>query len=901
LIGHVLALGLAGLLIGAWAGDAELALTWMLMGAILGYALALGRKVKRLHQQVMHLKAARAAPESTAEPTGEEPPPAQAEEPLSVDWPPAPGEAHPHPQAPPTRQPLPPVFGPRPETRGPALPGPLSEAAAAVRVWISRGNPIVQIGTLVLFFGVAFLVSYAAERDLVPLELRLASVALGGLVLLIVGWRLRRRTGIYATVLQGAGIGVIYLTIYAAAKLYGLIPPAIALWLMVAAVVCAGILAVLQDALALALFGTIGGFLAPILATSGSGSHVTLFSYYALLNLGVLGIGWFRAWRLLNLAGFLFTFVIGGIWGYQFYRPELFASTEPFLILFFLIYVVIAVLYAQRQETGLRGYVDGTLVFGMPLVAFGLQAALVRDFPHGLAWSAVAFGAFYLGITALLWKRRQTHLRLLTESFLALGVAFVTLAIPLALEGRWTATAWSLEGAAMVWAGVRQGRRLPRASGVLLQLGGGLALLLAEAPPRILPILNGTFLSALMVAAAGLFSAWYLQSKRTDLARWERAFALPLMLWGIAWWLGAGLNEIDWYLMGREEGDASLAFVTFTAVVAGRTGSRLAWRELALAAAGLLPILVLAALDQMTASSDQHPLGGWGGLAWPLALISHYWILRHLGASWPARMVRLWHPLGLWLVLLLASRELGWLIDHRLHAALAWRYIGWALFPGLALAVLWRYGRFVRWPVRAHFSAYAVSGTAPVAIYLFLWTIGASRLPGLTGLLHYLPVLNPLDLAQLLALAALARWCRWLSRSHEQPPWWPKSAVWIGALAAAGFLWLNTLVARSVHYWGGIGYTIWALHHSVVFQTSVSILWTLTALPLMVFANRRGVRKPWLAGAALLAVVVLKLFLVDLSGVGTLARIVSFLAVGGLMLLIGYLAPLPPRQQETRP
>jgi uncharacterized membrane protein len=51
----------------------------------------------------------------------------------------------------------------------------------------------------------------------------------------------------------------------------------------------------------------------------------------------------------------------------------------------------------------------------------------------------------------------------------------------------------------------------------------------------------------------------------------------------------------------------------------------------------------------------------------------------------------------------------------------------------------------------------------------------------------------------------------------------------------------------------------------------------------------------WFVGAGLLAVVVAKLFVVDLVGVGTVARIVSFLAVGALMLGIGYVAPLPPR------
>jgi uncharacterized membrane protein len=81
-------------------------------------------------------------------------------------------------------------------------------------------------------------------------------------------------------------------------------------------------------------------------------------------------------------------------------------------------------------------------------------------------------------------------------------------------------------------------------------------------------------------------------------------------------------------------------------------------------------------------------------------------------------------------------------------------------------------------------------------------------------------------------------------------------------------------------------------------QTSFSILWTLIALATMVFATRRGLRVAWLAGGALLLVVVAKLFVVDLSNVGTIARIVSFIGVGVLMLVVGYFSPVPPRVRE---
>jgi uncharacterized membrane protein len=880
---YIILIGLVGLLLGAWIGGTDLALSWGIMGGILGYALALGSRVRELQRRVADLTShERKRPGATESARAEEPSLAARKEALAIDWPPQAGRSP---------APVPASTG----APAPAPPEVISQISERIRQWASRGNPVVQVGTLVLFFGVAFLVKYAADHDLVPIELRLAGVALGGLALLATGWRLRLRSGIYATVLQGAGVGVIYLTVYAAARLYGLIPPLLSLILMLALVVTTGALAVLQDAFALALFGTTGGFLAPVLASTGEGSHVVLFSYYALLNAGILGIAWFRTWRVLNLAGFVFTFVLGGLWGYRYYRPELFATTEPFLILFFLLYVAIAVLFARRQEPKRLGYVDGTLVFGVPLVAFGLQSALVSDLAYGQAWSALALGAFYLGSAGFLWRRDRGHLDLLTESFLALGIAFASLAVPLALSGQWTGTTWALEGAALVWIGVRQGGRLPRAFGVLLQLGGGAALLLAGAGPRGLPVLNGSFLSEIAVAAAGLFSAGYLQSRSRDLLRWETGAPTPLMVWGIAWWLGAGLTEIDRYLAGRTEVDASLAFLAVTAFAAGSIGARVHWRALALAAAALLPALVLTALGELVSSRFPHPFGGWGGLAWPLALLIHFWLLRRMETTWPDWVVRAWHPVGLWLVLLLVGWELDWMIGEVGLGTATWQNIAWVLGPGLVLALLWRHGNRIPWPVRRHFDAYAVTGLMPLALGLYLWAVAASTLTGAPAPLPYLPLLNPMDLAQLSALLAIGRWCTWLDRKGDRPPWWPRRALWLAPVGVGGFLWLNTVLARAVHFWGGTGYHLEALYQSMVFQAAAAVLWSLTALPLMVIANRRGVREPWVAGALLLAAVVLKLFLVDLSGIGTLARIVSFLAVGGLMLLIGYLAPIPPR------
>ena len=103
---------------------------------------------------------------------------------------------------------------------------------------------------------------------------------------------------------------------------------------------------------------------------------------------------------------------------------------------------------------------------------------------------------------------------------------------------------------------------------------------------------------------------------------------------------------------------------------------------------------------------------------------------------------------------------------------------------------------------------------------------------------------------------------------------------------------------RAVHFYANVAYPVDRIIASDAFQTLASILWTLIALVLMGVGARRTLRSSWIVGAALLAVVILKLFLVDLGNLSLVARIVSFISVGVLMLVIGYLAPLPPRARS---
>jgi uncharacterized membrane protein len=87
----------------------------------------------------------------------------------------------------------------------------------------------------------------------------------------------------------------------------------------------------------------------------------------------------------------------------------------------------------------MKDYVDITLVLGTPLLAFGFQVGLVRGMPFGLAFTALGLGGFYLALGISLWRSGQERMRLMVETFAVVGVIFGTLAVPFALDARWTA------------------------------------------------------------------------------------------------------------------------------------------------------------------------------------------------------------------------------------------------------------------------------------------------------------------------------------------------------------------------------------------------------------------------------------------------------------------------------
>ncbi|MEE1706951.1 DUF2339 domain-containing protein, partial [Pseudomonas aeruginosa] len=129
------------------------------------------------------------------------------------------------------------------------------------------------------------------------------------------------------------------------------------------------------------------------------------------------------------------------------------------------IFGVLSVALSLRAQEKGKQIIDGVLLFASPLVGFGMQYAITRHMEYGPALSALGYGGFYLALAWLALRRYPSLGRPLVLAALALGGAFTTLAIPLALSARWTAKAWALEGLGILWLGVQQQQRRMSYSG----------------------------------------------------------------------------------------------------------------------------------------------------------------------------------------------------------------------------------------------------------------------------------------------------------------------------------------------------------------------------------------------------------------------------------------------------
>ncbi|HEX5706354.1 MAG TPA: DUF2339 domain-containing protein [Pyrinomonadaceae bacterium] len=462
--------------------------------------------------------------------------------------PPPPPPPTPSPKPPPTRHTPPPTSTPPPST--PAGEQTARESAArpdeARRTEPPRtetrrdveslvgGSWFNWIGIIAITFGVAFFLKYAFDNQWVGPGARVALGGAGGLAILLAADRLRAR-GLrsYAYVIAGGGILILYLSVYAAFGFYRLTSQPVAFLLMSAVTAGAVALSVRHNALAIAVLGLVGGFVTPVLLSTGTDNQLALFTYIALLDAGVLALAYFKAWRVLNYAVFLLTLVMIAGWADRHYAVEKLWPTVFFLTLFFLLFSALGVVYNVLRQRPARWY-DVLLLIVNATFYFGLCYKWLEEagYTFALGSFALLVSAFFVLLYYAAWARHRADL-LLAYSYLGAAATFAAIAVAVQLDLHWVTIGWAVEGLMLTWVGLRARASAPRHAAVLVfaaalahWFGWDMSGLAQTAGETFVPLLNRRALSCAALVAALAASARLYARATEETVEAEEASAL---------------------------------------------------------------------------------------------------------------------------------------------------------------------------------------------------------------------------------------------------------------------------------------------------------------------------------------------------------------------------------------
>ncbi|MFC3901937.1 Uncharacterized membrane protein [Acinetobacter marinus] len=773
--------------------------------------------------------------------------------------------------------------------------------------WFKGGNSIVRIAVVILLIGVVLLLRFASEYWQLTLSAKMAGIGASGIALTGLGYFLRQRRFDYAISLQGLGLGVLFLVLFSSFHL-GVIQSVTLSYVALIAILATTLwLAIRQNALILAFIALGSGFIAPFILNTGSNNIPALMAYFFVLNLALAIIAYFKPWRILNTLALLITFGLGGfaIWT----KAE---DAQAFQIAcwvwaIFAIYLFISIRYSQHivaLKTQFKDipYIDTSLIFATPFMAFSLYAGLVSSDGYALSIASAVLASVYL-VLAYVLHQKAKQLLILTQCFYGLGFVFLALILPFAFDAYWSSVGWAIHGLVMLWLGWRYAIVNARYFGVALLLASGVAtlyvvlfnnqsalfagcLLMASYaiatylllhPKAETETSNATALASICGMTLLLLSLilapvnyFYAMDKFYGLnSEW---ISLPLLFWTFVLYLGYSFfAKSQTHLLLKISGFIVLAITAFETLI-GNVGYQLEGKSYlamtyhggyewyALMGSAVLWLIIFAILVRDTVFKNQR-------IALEQSSNSHF-----LNA-----IVQVYTAVA---VLMLAILGSGFANENSYVPMLA-------VLPIIAFVLTYFVKRLHHW------QSLWVANLA-VIVVVWYWLVMVSFGQDGAWSFPFVPLLNPIDLVSIAGFFFLTLALKPFLLSVSRVWQFASASVLLGT----GMLLISSVLLRVLTHYADLPYWLDGAWQNGTVQASLTILWTLIALILTTLASRQSWRYIWMLGIAVLGLVIFKLIFHDLSQSQTLTRIISFIGSGLIMLVIGYFSPLPPTNKR---
>lgn len=403
-------------------------------------------------------------------------------------------------------------------------------------------NLFGKIGILILVTGMGLFVKYAIDNEWINETLRTVSGFVVSGILLLIAFRLKNTYRVFSSLLAGGAFAISYVTIAIAYHYYELFSQPAAFWMLVALTLLMSVLSTLYDRRELAVIALTGGFIAPFLVSNGMGSYQVLFTYVLILDAGMFALSLYRKWGELPLICFAFTWTILG--GYLYAADDyLFGHREwlhllLFAVSFYLVFLlpVVSIVRINRKN------INQLLLSVLALNPFVFLFFAFR-FLGEMDWAQNYKGALTLFVAltnfALLgWLRRKAaHFTFLLQTLLALGLAFVSVTIPIQLEGTRITLFWGTEAVIVCWFYIRLRSQVYRFFTILLPVLTLLSYLMDLFPallhqpvaPHSLLFRTGLFATGMYLGLLSAVAAWLL--KRGALANTVPLLASALIFY----------------------------------------------------------------------------------------------------------------------------------------------------------------------------------------------------------------------------------------------------------------------------------------------------------------------------------------------------------------------------------
>ena len=321
-------------------------------------------------------------------------------------------------------------------------------------------NLISKIGIIIIVLGAGIGVKYAIDHDLIsPLIRIVLGYALGG-VLLGIALRLKKRYSNFSAVLLSGAMAIFYFITYAAFSYYALIPQGVAFGVMFLITAFTVLAALQYSREVIAHIGLVGAYGVPFLLGGDPEKVTFLFSYVLLINIGVLFLSFRRNWKPLLYAALGLTWLILLSWHYEYYDSASHLAltlvfSSCYFLVFYLTVLAYKLLHLQKFEM-----VDILLLLINSFLFYAIGYASLNAHDTGqdfLGLFTLANAVVHIAFSFLVYSRRLTKPDLF-YFITALALVFVTIAIPVQLEGPWVTILWAGEAAALFWVGRTRAR-----------------------------------------------------------------------------------------------------------------------------------------------------------------------------------------------------------------------------------------------------------------------------------------------------------------------------------------------------------------------------------------------------------------------------------------------------------